>query len=267
MAVAVVNRYKDIRYSLFKWRYEASLVYKIILVLGIACFTGLAAQVRVPLPWTPVPITLQTFAVLLSGILLGRWYGGLSQAFYVGAGAAGLRWFAGWNGGVSYLLGPTGGYLIGFILAALFLGHFVDKYIRARSFFPILALMLFANFILVYLPGLLQLSLVTGVRNIYKLLMMGAVPFISGDIIKLIAAALAKTITPKKAYIFLEKLAGSIATEIYTFVSRKSLGKIPTVTYITHIDPLSFRLRYVLSPMIMWSRTSIAIVFPTSTIC
>ena len=167
----------------------------------MACFTGLAAQVRVPLPWTPIPITGQTFAVLLSGILLGRWYGGLSQVFYIGAGAAGLPWFAGWSGGISHLLGPTGGYLIGFILAALFLGHFVDRYIRARSFFPIFALMFFANFILIYLPGLLQLSAVTGARDIYKLLTMGAIPFISGDIVKVIAAAaLAKAITPKRAY-------------------------------------------------------------------
>ena len=203
MAVAVVDRYRDIRYRVVKWRSEASLVYKIIFALSMACFTGLAAQVRVPLPWTPIPITGQTFAVLLSGILLGRWYGGLSQVFYIGAGAAGLPWFAGWSGGISHLLGPTGGYLIGFILAALFLGHFVDRYIRARSFFSIFLLMLFANFILIYLPGLLQLSAVTGVRNIYKLLMMGAIPFISGDIVKLIAAAaLAKAITPKKAYIF-----------------------------------------------------------------
>ena len=204
MTVAVVvDRYKNVRYGLFKWRSETRVVYKIIFAAGMASLTGLAAQVRIPLPWTPVPITGQTFLVLLSAVLLGKWYGGLSQAFYVGAGAAGLRWFAGWNGGISILLGPTGGYLIGFILVALFLGHFVDKHIRARDFFSMFALMLFANFILIYLPGLLQLSLVTGVRDIYKLLTWGAIPFISGDIVKLIAAAaMAKAITPKQAYIF-----------------------------------------------------------------
>jgi len=201
MVVAVIDRYKDGRYSLFKWRYETKAVYKVVLAFAMTCFTGIAAQVRIPLPWTPVPITGQTFAVLLSGVLLGRWYGGLSQVFYVGTGVAGIPWFSGGGSGIAYLSGPTGGYIVGFVLAALFVGYFVDRSIRARSFFPMFALMLFANLILIYVPGLIQLSLVTGVRDVYKLLTMGALPFLPGAFIKVIvAAALAKTITPKQAY-------------------------------------------------------------------
>ena len=71
------------------------------------------------------------------------------MAIYGGLGAAGVPWLTGWSSG----LGATGGYLIGFILAALFLGHFTDTYIRSRSFLSMLALMLFANFVLVYVPG------------------------------------------------------------------------------------------------------------------
>jgi len=151
-------------------------------------------------------VTGQTFAVLLAGVLLGRWWGGISLAIYAGLGAAGVPWFQGWGSGLTHLAGPTGGYIIGFILAALFLGYFTDKYIRSRSFFSMLALMLFANFVLIYVPGLLQLglwvNLVKGEPvSFTTLLGMGAVPFIAGDVTKaVIAAAIARGVTPKLAY-------------------------------------------------------------------
>ena len=201
--VATINRAK---YDAFKWRYELSLPWKLVLAFGMAALTGLLAQVRVPLPFSPVPITGQTFAVLLAGVLLGRWWGGISLAFYAGLGVAGVPWFAGWGSGIGYLAGPTGGYIIGFILAALFLGYFTDKYIRSRSFFTMLGLMLFASLIIVYVPGLLQLglwlNLVKGEpATLTTLLGMGALPFIAGDITKAIAAAaIARGITPKHAY-------------------------------------------------------------------
>ncbi len=194
------------RYEVFRWRYELSLPRKLALSIGIAGLTGLLAQARIPLPWSPVPVTGQTFAVLLAAILLGRWWGGISLAIYAGLGAAGLPWFSGWSGGVGYLAGPTGGYIIGFILAALFLGHFTDTYVRSRSFLSMLALMLFANFVLIYVPGLLLLGLWLksvggGSVTFTTLLSMGAIPFIPGDITKAVmAAALARGITPKRAY-------------------------------------------------------------------
>ena len=194
------------KYDAFKWRYELSIPKKLVLALGIACLTGLMAQVRFYLPWSPVPITGQTFAVLLAGVLLGRWWGGTSLAIYAGLGAAGLPWFAGLNSGLGYLAGPTGGYIIGFILAAVFLGHFTDRYIRSRSFFSMLGLMLFANFVLIHIPGLLQLhfwlSMVKGEAVILsQLLMIGTIPFIAGDVTKaVVAAAITRGITPKHAY-------------------------------------------------------------------
>jgi biotin transport system substrate-specific component len=202
----IATRINQSKYDVFRWRYELSIPKKLALAVGIACFTGLLAQIRVPLPWSPVPVTGQTFAVLLAGVLLGRWWGGISLAIYAGLGAAGLPWFSGWSGGVGYLAGPTGGYIIGFILAALFLGYFTDTFIRSRSFVSMLALMLFANFVLIYVPGLLQLglwvNLVKGEPVTFTTLLgMGAVPFIAGDVTKaVIAAAIARGVTPKLAY-------------------------------------------------------------------
>lgn len=201
MEIAVrVNRTK---YDVFRWRYELTIPKKLALALGMAALTGLLAQVRFPLPWSPVPITAQTFAVLLAGVLLGRWWGGASLAIFAGLGAAGVPWFSGWASG----MGATGGYIIGFILAALFLGYFTDKYIRSRSFLSMLGLMLFANFILIYIPGLIWLGLwlnvVAGTPAVSftVLLGMGLLPFIPGDITKaVLAAAVARGVTPKLAY-------------------------------------------------------------------
>lgn len=206
MQTRVMDTYFKTRYSVFKWRHDLTISNKIVLALCMAGLTGILAQIKVMLPWTPVPITGQTFAPLLFGVLLGRWWGGISQAIYVILGAVGIHWFAGMNGGYSALFGPSGGYLIGFILAALFVGHFTDKYIRARNFVSLFCLMLFANFVLIYIPGLIQLGIwfrvVKGTpATLLQLISMGALPFIAGDIIKIAAAAtLAKSITPKEAF-------------------------------------------------------------------
>ena len=199
-------RINQTKLEVFRWRCELSVPKKLALALGIALLTGLAAQLRVQLPWSPVPITGQTFAVLLAGVLLGKWWGGVSLALYAGLGIAGVPWFTGFGSGLGYLAGPTGGYVIGFVFAALFLGYFTDKYVRARSFVSMLALMLFANFVLIYVPGLLQLGLWLNIVKgqpvtFSSLLMMGAIPFIVGDITKaVLAAAIARGITPKMAY-------------------------------------------------------------------
>ncbi len=197
--VTTINRAK---YDAFKWRYELSIPKKLVLALGIAGLTGLMAQARILNPWMPeIPITGQTFAVLLAGVLMGRQWGGVSMAIFGGLGFMGVPWFAGWSSG----FGATGGYIIGFILAALFLGHFTDKYIRSRSFFSMLGLMLFANFVLIWVPGLLWLGLwrvmVAGTPATLISLLVGSVPFIPGDVAKAAAAAaITRGITPKQAY-------------------------------------------------------------------
>lgn len=202
----IARSYFEARYSLFKWRSSLAVTNKIILALGMACVTGLVAQVKFNLFFTPVPITGQTFAVLLAGVLLGRGWAGVSQVIYVIIGAAGVPWFAGASGGLGAIFGSGGGYIIGFIFAALFVGHFSDKYIRARSFLPMFGLMAFANFALIHIPGLiglgLQMYLVKGsAASVGTLLWLGSIPFIPGDILKIAAAAaLAKAVTPKRAF-------------------------------------------------------------------
>jgi biotin transport system substrate-specific component len=200
-----VNKYKHARYTFFKWRYQLEVYHKVILAVSFACLTGLLAQVRFYLPWSPVPLTGQTFAVLLSAIVLGKWWGGISQSIYLGVGIAGVPWFAGMNGGFAYLAGPTGGYLIGFVLAAFFLGYFVDRYVKSRKYWTMFALMLIANFGIVFGLGLVQLYgwlSFTGVSiDVWGLLLMGLIPFIIGDTIKIaIAAGVASSITPKQGY-------------------------------------------------------------------
>ncbi len=208
--VTAINRTK---YDIFRWRYELSIPKKLVMALGMAGVIGLLAQVRFPIPFSPVPITGRTFAVLLAGVLLGRRWGGASLAAYVAIGAAGVPWFAPKAGmsifsasGIGHLTGATGGYLIGFVIAALFLGYFTDKYIRSRSFLSMFGLMLFANFILIYIPGLIWLgmwfNIVSGTPTaVTAIVAMGATPFIVGDIIKAAAAAaIARGVTPKQAY-------------------------------------------------------------------
>lgn len=201
-----MDNYFEKRNTLFKWRSNTSLLNKVVLAFLVACFTGFMAQVVIPLPWTPVPVTLQTFAVLMAGIFLGRYWGGISMLIYLMVGLLGIPWFAGMSGGLEALFSASGGYLIGFILAALFLGYFVDKYVQSRKFLSMLGLMLFANFVLLYTPGLIQLSIWTqsatgSAPGIWELLLMGAIPFIVGDLFKIGgAAALTKLVTPKKDF-------------------------------------------------------------------
>lgn len=201
-----LNKYYQKRFDFFKWRSHQSMAYKTVLAFFMACITGIFAQIVIPLPWTPVPITAQTFAVLIAGIVLGRHWGGLSQIIYVLVGLIGVPWFAGMTGGYEMVFGATGGYLIGFIMAALFLGHFADKYIKARKFTPMFGLMMFASFILIYVPGLTVLGLFlaqsTGkFPGIFELMVMGLIPFIVGDFIKIAGASVfTKAVMPKESF-------------------------------------------------------------------
>jgi biotin transport system substrate-specific component len=193
-----IDKYRNIRYNFFKWRYETNYVNKLFLAFGFTLLTAILAQVKFYLPGNAlVPITGQTFAVLLAGVILGRW-GGISQCMYVGLGTMGLPWFAN-------VTGSTIGYLIGFIIAAFFLGIITDKYIKSRSFSSMLLLMLFTTFALIYIPGLTYLYFYMsslGVSlSLFELLTIAVIPFIAGDLIKAVAAAsIAKAITPKKSY-------------------------------------------------------------------
>jgi len=192
-------KYESAKYNFFKWRFESTFLNKFALALGFACLTGILAQVRFYLPYTPVPVTGQVFAVLLCGVILGKWYGGLSQGLYAGIGAAGLPWFSNMKGGIDVLSGVTGGYIVGFIAAALVIGWFTDRYVRSRSFTGLMILMAFGIGV-IHLFGVIQLAAVLHV-SVQIAIEKGSLPFIAVDVYKaMIAAAIAAAVTPGTAY-------------------------------------------------------------------
>lgn len=195
----VIDKYRHLRFSFYKWEHELDVMYKVLLALSFAAFTGLSAQLRIYLPFTPVPITGQVFAVLLAGVVLGKWYGGLSQSLYVGIGALGVPWFADLNGGLTYVIGATGGYLIGFIIVASLIGWLTEKHLRARSLTALLPLML-AGVLVIYMCGAIYLHLLLG-TNFQDTMVMGVIPFIPLDIVKAIMVAfIGYAIIPKTSF-------------------------------------------------------------------
>ncbi|MGC9781151.1 MAG: biotin transporter BioY [Candidatus Heimdallarchaeota archaeon] len=173
------------------WLHNKSIFTKVTLSMIFACLTGLFAQIRLYLPWTPIPITLQSLAVFGSGIFLGSWFGGLSQILYILYGLMGIPWFAGRNAGVSVLLGPSGGYIIGFIFASFFIGKIVEKFKEQNKATLLISSQIFiSNYIIIYGLGLTQLYqwyyFVEGTKlSLIVLLSKGAFPFIVGDLIKI----------------------------------------------------------------------------------
>ena len=155
------------------------------LVAGASIATALAAQVAIPLPWTPVPITGQTFAVLLTGAVLGPRRAFLAQALYLLEGVAGLPVFAGGVGGALRLAGPTGGYLLAFPLAAAATGALCRRG-WDRHFASMLAAMLLGSCVILA-AGLAGLSRFVPAST---LLAQGLLPFVVGDLVKSSLAAL-----------------------------------------------------------------------------
>ena len=197
-----IDSYYSTRKNVFERIQDASTATKLLMSLMMACITGIMAQIIIPLPWTPVPITAQTFAVLCSGLFLGKKYGCLSQILYIVLGVAFIPWFGGMTGGLDVLLGSTGGFLIGFVIASYFVGLITEKYADARNFTKMAITIGIANFALIYIPGLAGLALFMGMQGtpvgIYDLLMMGLIPFIAGDIVKILgAASVSKVFLPK----------------------------------------------------------------------
>lgn len=161
-------------------------VRNMVLAGMFGALTATGAWMTIPLPFTPVPVTLQVFFALLAGALLGAYLGALSQVVYVLLGCAGLPVFAGGKGGLGVLFGPTGGYLLGFIIAAYFVGLLVEM--KKEPGYLHLFLAMHGGVFLIYLTGFLQLVLIT--RMSYQAAFVaGVAPFIGFDIIKALAAA------------------------------------------------------------------------------
>jgi biotin transport system substrate-specific component len=154
----------------------------LLVIAGSLCVAGMA-QVRIPLPFTPVPITGQTFAVLLVGASLGSRRGAASLVLYLLLGMLGLPFFAGGASGLPALLGPTGGYLVGFIVAATLVGSLAARGLDRCVLGALLAFL--AGEIVIYFFGIAWLGVTLGIKQAF---MAGCLPFLIGDAIKLVAA-------------------------------------------------------------------------------
>ena len=158
-------------------------VFDAALVAGFSLLIALSAQVAIPLPFTPVPVTLQTFAVILTGCLLGSGRGALAALLYLAEGSAGLPFFSGGTAGLAHLFGPTGGYLVGCVAAALVAGLLSERR-PGRSWLGRL-LTLAAADIVVFVFGVTWLGAFTGMA---RAVVLGFVPFVVGDALKIAVA-------------------------------------------------------------------------------
>ena len=154
-----------------------------IFTLAGSALIALCAQVSVH--FYPVPVTMQTFAVILIGLTYGWRLGGITVALYLVEGAVGLPVFAGGKGGMIVLMGPTAGYLYGFFLAAVVCGWFAERGFD-RSYFKLIVPLLAGNFLL-YTLGLIWLGNFIGWDK--PVLDLGLYPFILGDLLKIAMAA------------------------------------------------------------------------------
>lgn len=161
------------------------LFYELALIAGGSLLLALSAQVAIPLPFSPVPITGQTLAVLLIGVSYGSRRGALCLLAYLSEGIAGLPVLAGGHAGLAYMLGPTGGYLAGFVVAAFVAGFLAERGWDRRWGTSFLA-MLIGN-AAIYLLALAWLGRFVGADRVIAL---GLVPFIPGDLVKLVLGTL-----------------------------------------------------------------------------
>ena len=184
---------------------ELSVSQATVKVLSVGAFvvlTALGAYVRVPLPFTPVPITLQTFFVLLAACCLGANLASLSQAVYIVLGVAGLPLFSGLAGGMSVVFGPTGGYILGFMLGAYIVGSMIR---RRDSFIWYLAVLSLGSLIIL-IAGSIWLKFIMHI-SLHQAFGLGALPFLAGDSLKVAAVAVFYAIYRNKFRAFTDRPA------------------------------------------------------------
>lgn len=162
----------------------SQFILSTIQVILASCFIGISSQVKIPLYFTPVPLIITNTAILLVSALLGYRKGALAVLGYLAQGFFGLPvWAGGAVGGFAYFMGPTGGYLLGYVALALICGFFLGKN-QSYSFSKIMGVFLLASFVQLGI-GCLWLSQFVGIENC---LALGFFPFILGDATKAILA-------------------------------------------------------------------------------
>jgi biotin transport system substrate-specific component len=160
------------------------VAYDLLIIICGSLLVGISAQIKVYLPFSPVPVTGQTFVVLMLGAMLGSYRGGLTMLTYLVEGVLGLPVFTGVTG-VAALFGPTGGYLVGFVVAAYIVGRLAelgwDRHVSTT-----VAAMLIGDAVLLAFGFVWLTLLLADVRTAF---IAGVVPFIAGDILKIALAA------------------------------------------------------------------------------
>ena len=159
-------------------------IRQMTLVSLFAALTAVGAFISIPI--YPVPLTLQTLFTLLAAMTLGSVMGASSQIIYVLLGVVGLPVFAGFKAGIGILFGPTGGFLFGFIISAYVIGKIMELKKEKNIFYYFLAGL--SGTVIIYIIGITQISLVTGI-GVKKAITVGMLPFLPGDILKIIAAS------------------------------------------------------------------------------
>jgi len=155
-----------------------------LMVYSSMMATLMAVGAYIAIPVGPVPIVLQNLFVMLAALLLGGRWGFISVCVYLLAGAVGLPVFAGGTGGLGKFVGPTGGYLIGFAIAAYLMGTISERG-KGRVVVDVLAMLV--GTIVVYAVGVSWLKVVTGM-TFSKAIAVGVLPFLLGDVLKIAAA-------------------------------------------------------------------------------
>ncbi|KKH99838.1 biotin synthase [Methanosarcina sp. 1.H.T.1A.1] len=165
---------------------QSSELRKMVFASLFAAMIAAGAYIKIPLPFSPVPVTMQPLFVFLAGSMLKSKWGTLSMLIYTLLGIAGLPVFAGGASGLGVILGPTGGYIIGFIIAAFVIGYLSEK--SGKNDYLSNALYIGIGLVIVYVLGVAQLAFVAKL-DLLQAITLGVLPFIIGDILKLAIAA------------------------------------------------------------------------------
>ena len=166
---------------------KKSVVRNATLVLGLTAFTAMCAQVAVPLPFTPVPLTLQTFAVLAGAAALGAERAVIAQVLYVVLAIAGIPVLAGGASGTDVVVGATGGYILGFVVASYVVGRIAERGATQKVLSTVTGYV--AGTAVIYALGVSWLSFVTHM-SVRDAVVAGMIPFLVGDAIKACAAGI-----------------------------------------------------------------------------
>lgn len=169
-------------------------IYKIAIIGVMTAIICIMAPFSIPLPFTVVPISLTNLAIYFTVFVLGWKMGTISYLIYLLIGLIGVPVFSGFTSGFSKLAGPTGGYLIGFIFLVIISGWFIEKF---PNKIPMYIIGMLLGNIVTYLFGTIWLANLTG--NTFKqALAIGVLPFLLGDLLKIIAAVLIGTVLRKQ---------------------------------------------------------------------